>query len=99
MFMQRTTSAVLMTMGLLMVTISGPAFGVQDTANTNTQHALSSAVYDTTSTALTVSPAAPRSGIARTFVEWTEQGGWVMYPIYGVFIHGLGINIYQFIRE
>lgn len=98
MFMQRTTSAVLMIMGLLMITISGPAFGVQDTASTNTQHALSSAVYDTTSTALTVQSAAPRSGIARTFVEWTEQGGWVMYPIYGVFILGLGIIIYQFMR-
>jgi len=100
MFTQRTTSAVLAIIALLMIVINGPAFGVQDTANTTMPQALSSAVFDTTSPVqpLTIQSETPHGGIARNFAEWTEQGGWVMYPIYGVFILGLGIIVYQFVR-
>lgn len=99
MFTQRTTNAVLATMLLMVIATNGLAFAVQDTANTNAPSALASAVYDTMSTPATpVQAEAPRSGIAHTFAEWTEQGGWVMYPIYGVFVLGLGIVVYQFVR-
>jgi len=98
MFTQRTTSAVLASMAWLMIAINGPAFGVQDTTNTAPQQTLSSAVFDTTSPALTIQSETLRTGIARNFAEWTAQGGWVMYPIYGVFILGLGVIIYQFVR-
>jgi len=97
MFTQRTTSAALMIMVGLMITINGPVFGVQDTTNTDTPQAPT--VFDTTSTPLIIQSEISRErGIAHTFAEWTEQGGWVMYPIYGVFILGLGIIVYQFVR-
>lgn len=94
MFTKRTTSVALW----FSLIVLGPAFGVQDTASTAPAPAFSTAVLDTTSQPLIIQSETPRSGIAKNFTEWTKQGGWVMYPIYGVFILGLGIIIYQFVR-
>lgn len=79
---------------LLLIAMIGPAFGAQDT----TQPRIATASLDTTSQQLVIQSETPPSGIARNFSEWTKQGGWVMYPIYGVFILGLGVIIYQFVR-
>jgi len=102
------TPRTLLGMVLLMIAIIGSAFGptpgraapaaLQDTVTASTPPAFSTAVLDTTSQPLTIQAETPRSGIAGNFSEWTAQGGWVMYPIYGTLILGLGVIIYQFVR-
>ncbi|KAA0221863.1 hypothetical protein EDS67_27735 [candidate division KSB1 bacterium] len=88
--------------------IAGPVFALQDPSN---PPATPSSVSDSlnpsgasvspqqgTAPLTGLQPEVPRSGIARNFSEWTAQGGWVMYPIYMVFILGAGVIIYQFVR-
>jgi len=37
-------------------------------------------------------------GIAKNFWQMTEQGGFLMWPIYGTFVLGIMIVIYQFVK-
>ncbi|NUO82013.1 MotA/TolQ/ExbB proton channel family protein [candidate division KSB1 bacterium] len=63
---------------------AGPLFALQETSNPAGQ---------------TTQQIQPQSGgIAKDFSEWTDQGGWVMYPIYIDFILGLGILVYLVVR-
>lgn len=103
MFTKRKMRAVLPAFFLFMLASLSPAFGLapaatQDTATASTPPAFSTAVLDTTSQPLTIEAETRRGGIASNFSEWTAQGGWVMYPIYGILILGLGVIIYQFVR-
>jgi biopolymer transport protein ExbB len=105
MFTKRTMRVVLPVFSLFLLTSLAPAFGQrQDTVTTaSSPPAFSTAVLDTTSQPLTIEAETRRSlpgqgGIASNFSEWTAQGGWVMYPIYGILILGLGVIMYQFVR-
>jgi biopolymer transport protein ExbB/TolQ len=85
-------------MFLLILFSAGLAFGVQqDTLQTPAQQA-DSTMHLSSSQPAAANPEAPQSGIAKNFSEVTKQGGWVMYPIYGVFVFGLGVVMYQFVR-
>ncbi len=98
MFRNRTTSVGLSGIFLLILFSAGLAFGVQqDTLQTPAQQAGSTMPPSSSQPAAT-QPEAPKSGIAKNFSEVTKQGGWVMYPIYGVFVLGLGVVMYQFVR-
>ncbi|MDZ7360879.1 MAG: MotA/TolQ/ExbB proton channel family protein [candidate division KSB1 bacterium] len=102
MFTKRTMRVVLPAFSLFMLGSLTPAFGLtpfsmQDTV-TASPPAFSTAVLDTTSQPLTSEAETRRGGIARNFSEWTAQGGWVMYPIYGILILGLGVIMYQFVH-
>jgi len=109
MFTKRTTRVPCLgpAVFLFMLASLAPAFGLaavnpagmalQDTV-TAPPPAFSTALLDTTSQPLTITAETPRGGIASNFSEWTAQGGWVMYPIYGILILGLGVIIYQFVR-
>ncbi|GEM_PF-3536507 len=102
MFTKRTMRVVLPAFFLFMLASLAPAFGLTPAATQDTMTAsppaFSAAVLDTTSQPLTIQAETRRSGIANNFAEWTAQGGWVMYPIYGILILGLGVIMYQFVR-
>ncbi len=99
MFRNRTTSVGLSVMLALIVLTAGLAFGVQDSLNTQAGTTPQTSANLGTPSAQAAAPAeAPKSGMATNFSQWTKQGGVVMYPIYGVFIVGLGVVIFQFVR-
>jgi biopolymer transport protein ExbB/TolQ len=98
MFRNRTTSVGLSGMFLLILFMAGLAFGVQqDTLQTPAQQA-GSIMPPSSSQPTTAKPEAPKGAIAKNFSEVTKQGGWVMYPIYGVFVLGLGVVMFQFVK-
>lgn len=78
------------------------ALGMQDTASDSSQAAgMEPAQPPSTTQALTEnasSDSQPVGGIAKNFWEMTEQGGWLMWPIYGTFVLGIIIIIYQFMK-
>lgn len=84
--------------------ITGPVFALQqETATPPASSPATNPQAPATQPAGGLTPSglqteAPRGGIARNFSEWTTQGGWVMYPIYLVFILGTGVIIYQLVR-
>jgi biopolymer transport protein ExbB/TolQ len=99
MFRNRTTSVSLFGMFLLIVFSAGLAFGVQDSLNTQIGTTPQTSETSGTLSPQTTAPAeAPKSGLATSFTQVHDQGGPVMYPIYGVFILGLGVVIFQFVR-
>jgi biopolymer transport protein ExbB/TolQ len=107
MFRNVKSSVALFGALFVILTIIGLALGAQNTANTSTQQQgqeqnvatpSDSGVPDSISQASPKKAEAQQSGIARNFTELTRQGGPVMYPIYGVFILGLGVVVYQFVR-
>jgi biopolymer transport protein ExbB/TolQ len=81
------------------------AFGLQDSTAGDVpsenvispQHQPSTAPAPQGSAEYTTLPLQP-GGIAKNFWQMTEQGGWLMWPIYGTFILGLIIVIYQTLR-
>jgi biopolymer transport protein ExbB/TolQ len=98
MFRNRTTSVGLIGMFVLILFMAGLAFGVQqDSLQTPAQQAGSS-MSPSSSQPTATKPEAPKSGIAKNFLEVTDQGGPIMYPIYGVFVLGLGVIIFQFVK-
>jgi biopolymer transport protein ExbB/TolQ len=95
MFRNRTTSVGLIGMFMLIFSIAGLAFGVQqDTSSAPAQQPSSPAPQTSTLPSTTAKADTLKGGLA----YWTDQGGPVMYPIYAVFIIGLGVVIYQFVR-
>lgn len=88
--------------------IAGPVFALQDLSNPPATPPSASDSLNPSGASVSspqsaapitgIQPEVPRSGIARNFSEWTSQGGWVMFPIYAVFILGAGVIIYQFVR-
>jgi biopolymer transport protein ExbB/TolQ len=98
MFRNRTTSVGLSGMFVLVLFMAGLAFGVQqDTLQTLAQQA-GSAMPPSSSQPTATKPEEKKKNTATNFVEVTEQGGWVMYPIYGVFVLGLGVVMFQFVK-
>ncbi|MDZ7292795.1 MAG: MotA/TolQ/ExbB proton channel family protein [candidate division KSB1 bacterium] len=103
MFHWRTTSVVLLGMLLLLVATTGPAFAVQNTSTPSAQQtsgatALTSGTPTATSQRATTKADTVKGGMAKNFAQWTRQGGVIMYPIYLVFIIGLGVLVYQMVR-
>ncbi|MCI0692051.1 MotA/TolQ/ExbB proton channel family protein [candidate division KSB1 bacterium] len=101
MFRYRATSLVLIVTLLLLVLAAGLAFGFQQdsTSAPAQQQPLDTMPQTSGMAGQTATPAeAPKNGMATNFSQVTDQGGPVMYPIYGVFIVGLGVVIFQFVR-
>ncbi len=83
--------------------LTGPVFALQQSVTPPASSPSINPQNPATLPASGLSPVAPqteekRGNTARTFAEWTAQGGVIMYPIYAVFILGVGVIIYQLVR-
>lgn len=69
---------------VLVTVFSGMAFALQEPSSNPAQQ--------------TATQANKPGGMATDFATWTAQGGWVMYPLYLVFMIGLGILVYLVVK-
>ena len=83
---------------VLLLGFAGLAFALQDPSDPSVTPSTSDPAGIASPAQAPIPTQPPASNIARNFSEWTKQGGWVMYPIYIVFILGAGVVIYEFLR-